>query len=116
MPAKGVVEVTREAHRAEAGSLVDAHGGLQWPRSAFPNDRPVLELGWLEVECNRCKTKAASRSTPSASPAIRRCGSWRRRSNADHAAGALRSAGSHDPAKQAREITPYKWVHPNEDR
>ena len=44
------------------------------------------EYGWLEVECHRCKTRA---SIPL--DAIRRL-------------------------TQEREITPYVWVHPEEDR
>jgi hypothetical protein len=51
--------------------------------------------GWLEIECCRCKTRA---SLPL--DAIRRA------RYADLEAGAF----------EQREITPYKWVHPDEER
>jgi hypothetical protein len=74
-------------------------------------------LGWLEVECNRCKTRASlpleairrPRDTPiwklEASLKCRSC----------------RKGRSAPPVRMikltaAREITPYKWVHPDEER
>jgi len=36
-------------------------------------------FGWLEVECNRCKTAQAFRWMRYADRAIRRSGSWKRR-------------------------------------
>jgi hypothetical protein len=34
-------------------------------------------LGWLEVECNRCKTRASCRSMQSAGCETRRYGNWK---------------------------------------
>src|SRR3954447_17410139 len=58
---KRAAEAVREAHRveAEAWSLqMEAYGGLAQPS---PTIRRCLngELAWLEVECNRCKTRAS---------------------------------------------------------
>ena len=30
--------------------------------------------------------------------------------------GSSRAAGAHDQVTETQEITPYKWVHPDEDR
>jgi hypothetical protein len=64
-------------------------------------------LGWLEVECNRCRTRAepAARCHPPAT------------GHADLEAGSIAQV----PVRmikltEAREITPYKWVRPDEDR
>jgi hypothetical protein len=74
-------------------------------------------LGWVEVECNRCKTRA---SLPL--DAIRRpCDKpiWKLESSFR-----CRSCGTRryrPPVRmikltEQREITPYKWVHPDEER
>jgi hypothetical protein len=73
--------------------------------------------GWMEIECNRCKTRASipleairrPRDTPiwklEAAPKCRSCRTPR-----------------HSPPvhmiklTQVREITPYVWVHPDEER
>ena len=62
-------------------------------------------LGWLEVECNRCKTP---RDTPLwKMEASLKCRSCRK--------------GRYAPpvhlikVTQMREITPHKWVHPDEE-
>jgi hypothetical protein len=55
--------------------MVHSHARLWRSGSALTNDRPVHQRrarGWLEVECNRCKTRASipldairrSRDTP----------------------------------------------------
>jgi hypothetical protein len=74
-------------------------------------------LGRLEVECNRCKTRASlpldairrPRDTPiSKLEASLKCRSCRK--------------GRHAPPvrmiklTERQEITPYKWVHPDEER
>ena len=74
-------------------------------------------LGWLEVECNRCKTRASlpldairrPRSTPIWKlEASLKCRSCRK--------------GRHAPPvrmiklTEQRQITPYTWVHPDEER
>ena len=54
-------KAAREADHAEAHALAAADGGL-W--RARPQPSPTIGqclnggLGWLEVECNRCKTRA----------------------------------------------------------
>src|SRR6478735_6028073 len=74
-------------------------------------------LGWLEVECNRCKTRASlpldairrPRDTPIWKlEASLKCRSCRKG----------RSAPPVHMIKltETREITPYKWVHPDEER
>jgi hypothetical protein len=74
-------------------------------------------LGWLEVECNRCKTRAslplADIRRPQDTPiwkleAALKCRSCKK--------------GRYPPPvhmiklTETREITPYKWVHPDEER
>jgi hypothetical protein len=72
----------RDADRAEAelwSIRMEAYGG---PAQPSPTIARCLNggLGWLEVECNRCKTRArACRSMRSADPEARRSGSWRHR-------------------------------------
>jgi hypothetical protein len=74
-------------------------------------------LGWLEVECHRCKTRASlpldvirrPRDTPV----------WKLRAALK---GRSCRKGRHAPPvhmiklTERQEITPYKWVHPDEDR
>jgi hypothetical protein len=74
-------------------------------------------IGWLEVECNRCKTRAslplADIRRPRDTPiwkleAALKCRSCRK--------GRYGAAGAHDKLTETREITPYLWVHPDEER
>jgi hypothetical protein len=70
----------RDADRAEAelwSIRMEAYGG---PAQPLPTIAQCLNGGlrWLEVECNRCKTRAC-RSMRSADPEARRSGSWRHR-------------------------------------
>jgi len=66
----------READRAEAEAL-----GL-WRMEGYGGQRSRLQpssmyqggLGWLEVECNRCKTRVVCRSVRSAVRVTRRFG------------------------------------------
>ena len=98
--------------------MVDPHGGFGGPAQPAPSIGQCLNggLGWLEVECNRCKTRASlpldairrSRDTPlwklEASLKCRAC-----------------RKGRHAPPvhmiklTEKREITPYLWVHPDEE-
>src|SRR6516164_4935717 len=71
----------RDADRAEAdlwSIRMEAYGG---PAQPSPTISQCLNggLGWLEVECNRCKTRASLPSMRSADPEARRSGSWRHR-------------------------------------
>jgi hypothetical protein len=77
----------------------------------------LTRYGWLEVKCKRCETSASipldavrrPRDTPI----------WKL-----EAALKCRSCGTHRykppvhmiKLTQQREITPYKWVHPDDDR
>jgi hypothetical protein len=95
---------------------MEGYGG---PAQPSPTIAQCLNggLGWLEVECNRCKTRA---SLPL--DAIRRPRDtpiWKL-----EAALKCRSCkkGRYAPPvhmiklTETREITPYKWVHPGEER
>jgi hypothetical protein len=74
-------------------------------------------LGWLEVECNRCKTRASlpldairrPRDTPiwklEAALKCRSC----RKGRYEPPVHMIKLTGT-------REITPYLWVHPDEER
>src|SRR3954452_14618860 len=72
---KRAAEAVREAHRAEAEAWslqMEAYGG---PAQPSPTIAQCLNggLGWLEVECNRCKTRASLPFLPtSAARATRR--------------------------------------------
>jgi hypothetical protein len=123
MRAQGARETAQKAIRdadraeAEAWSLrMEGYGG---PAQPSPTIRQCLNggLGWLEVECNRCKARASlpldairrPRETPLWKlEASLKCRSCRK--------------GRHAPPvhmiklTETREITPYKWVHPDEDR
>jgi hypothetical protein len=113
------IKAVREADRAgaEAWSIrMEGYGG---PAQPSPTIRQCLNGGysWMEIECNRCKTRA---SIPL--DAIRRPrdtsmwkleGSFRCRS-----CGTRRYKPPVHMIKltQEREITPYIWVHPDDDR
>jgi hypothetical protein len=109
----------READRAEAYAWSVQMEGYGGPAQPSPTIGQYLNggLGWLEVECNRCKTRA---SLPL--DAIRRPQDtpiWKL-----EAALKCRSCkkGRYAPPVHmikltaTREITPYKWVHPDEER
>jgi hypothetical protein len=107
----------READRAEAAAWsvrMEGYGGPAQPSPTI-GQRINGGLGWLEVECNRCKMRA---SLPL--DAIRRARDipiWKR-----EAALKCRSCrkGRYAPPvymiklTETRAITPYKWVHPSE--
>ena len=94
---------------------MEGYGG---PAQPSPTIAQCLNggLGWLEVECNRCKTRASlpldairrPRDTPLWKlEASLKCRSCRK--------------GRHAPPvhmiklTETREITPYVWVHPDEE-
>jgi hypothetical protein len=112
-------KANREADRAEAEAWSVRMEGYGGPAQPSPTIGQCLNggLGWLEVECNRCKTRASlpleairrPRNTPiwklEASLKCRSC----------------RKGRSAPPVRMIkltpeRQITPYKWVHPDEDR
>jgi hypothetical protein len=112
-----VKEAVREADRAEAEAWSIRMEGYGGPAQPSPTIGQCLNggLGWLEVECNRCKSRASlpldairrPRKTPiwKLEPSLK-CRSCRR--------------GRHAPPvhmirlTEQREITPYVWVHPDE--
>jgi len=74
-------------------------------------------LGWLEVECNRCKTRASlpldairrPRDTPLCKlEASLKCRSCRK--------GRYAPPVHMIKLTEMQEITPYVWVHPDEER
>src|SRR6202047_1125774 len=112
-------KAVREADRAEAQAWSIRMEGFGGPAQPSPTIGQCLNggLGWLEVECNRCKTRASlpldairrPRDTPIWKlEAALKCRSCRKG----------RSAPPVHMIKltEAREITPYLWVHPDEER
>jgi hypothetical protein len=112
-------KAAREADRAEAEAWSIRMEGYGGPAQPSPTIGQCLNggLGWLEVECNRCKTRASlpldAIRRPRVTPiwkleASLKCRSCRK--------------GRHAPPVRmikltaARAITPYKWVHPDEER
>lgn len=98
--------------------MVHTYGRLRRPCPAFPDHRAMPQRrDGLEVECARCKTRASlpldairrPRETPiwklEASLKCRSC-----------------KKGRYAPPvrmiklTETRMITPYKWVHPDEER
>jgi hypothetical protein len=116
---KRAIEAAREADRAEALAWSVRMEGYGGPAQPSPTIAQCLNggLGWLEVKCHRCETKASipldairrPRSTPIWKlEASLKCRSCRK--------------GRHAPPvhmirlTKQREITPYVWVSPDEDR
>src|SRR3954466_2883899 len=116
---KRAAEAVREAHRAEAEAWslqMEAYGG---PAQPSPTIGQCLNggLGWLEVECSRCKTRAslplADIRRPRDTPiwkleAALKCRSCRTRRYSP-------------PVRmikltEQQELSPYVWVHPSEER
>jgi len=73
-------------------------------------------LGWLEVECNRCKTRASlpldAIRRPRDTPLWKLEGSLKCRSCRK---GCIASHAHVIKLTEMREITPYKCVHPDDD-
>src|SRR3954470_5096714 len=116
---KRAAEAARDADRAEAEAWslqMEAYGG---PAQPSPSIGQCVNggLGWLEVECNRCKTRASiplgdvrrPRDTPIWKlEAALKCRSCKKG----------RSAPPVHMIKltETREIAPYAWVHSDEER
>jgi hypothetical protein len=109
----------RAADRAEAEAWSVQMEGYGGPAQPSPTIGQCINggLGWLEVECNRCKTRASlplnairrPRDTPIWKlEAALKCRSCRK--------------GRYAPPvhiiklTERQEVTPYKWVHPSEER
>src|ERR1700716_1446587 len=121
--AEGAREVAkkaiREADRAEAEAWSIRMEGFGGPAQPSPTIGQCLNggLGWLEVECNRCKTRASlpldairrPRDTPIWKiEAALKCRSCRK--------GRYAPPVHMIKLAERQEITPYKWVHPDEER
>ena len=109
----------RDAGRAEAelwSIRMEACGG---PAQPSPTIAQCLNggLGWLEVECNRCKTRASlpldAVRRPQSTPIWKLEASLKCRSC---------KKGRYAPPvhmirlTETQKISPYPWVHPDEER
>jgi hypothetical protein len=112
-------KAAREADRAEAHALSVQMEGYGGPAQPSPTIAQCLNggLGWLEVECNRCKTRVSlpldairrSQDTPIWKlEAALKCRSCRK--------GRYAPPVHMIKLTATREITPYKWVHPGDER
>ena len=115
---KAAKEAIRKADRAEAEAWSIRMEGCGGPAQPSPTIAQCLNggLSWLEVECNRCNTRASlpleairrPRDTPlwklEASLKCRAC-----------------RKGRHAPPvhmirlSAEREVAPYPWVHPDRE-
>jgi hypothetical protein len=112
-------EALREADRAEAEAWSVRMEGYGGPAQPSPTIAQCLNggIGWLEVECARCKTRASlpldairrPRDTPiwklEASLKCRSC----KKGRYAPPVRMIKLTGT-------REIRPYKWVHPDEEQ
>jgi hypothetical protein len=109
----------RDADRAEAEAWSVRMEGYGGPAQPSPTIGQCINggLGWLEVECKRCKTRASlpldairrPRTTPIWKiEAALKCRSCR----TPRYAPPVRMI----KLTKTREITPYLWVHPDEER
>ena len=112
-------QAVREADRAEAEAWSIRMGGVRRAGATITDDRACLNggLGWLEVECRRCKTRASLpldairrlRDTPIWKlEASLKCRSCRK--------GPYAPPVHMIKLTETREITPYLWVHPDDER
>jgi hypothetical protein len=113
------VKAVRAADRAEAEAWSVRMEGYGGPAQPAPTIAQCLNGGyaWLEVQCKRCETKASiplehvrrPRDTPiwklEGSFRCRSCGTRRYRPPAHM----IRQT-------ETRGITPYVWVHPDDER
>jgi hypothetical protein len=116
---KAAKKAIREADRAEAQAWSIRMEGYGGPAQPSPTIGQCLNggLGFLEVECNRCKTRASlpldAIRRPADTPiwkleAALKCRSCRR--------GRYAPPVHMIKLTESREITPYFWVHPDEER
>jgi hypothetical protein len=113
------IEAARDADRAEAEAWSIQMEGYGGPAQPSPTIGQCLNggLSWLEVECNRCKTRASLPLDAICRP--RHTPIWKL-----EAALKCRSCkkGRYAPPvhmiklTEQREIIPYVWVHPDEER
>lgn len=116
---EAAVKAAREADRAECEAWSIQMEGYGGPALPSPTLAQCLNggLGWLEVECARCKTRA---SLPL--EAIRRPRDtpiWKLESSLK--CRSCRHGRYAPPVRMikltdSQEISPYKWVYPDEER
>ena len=116
---KRATEAAREADRAEAEAWsirMEAFGGSAQPS---PTIAQCLNggYGWMEIECNRCKTRASillhAIRRPRTTPIWKLEGSFRCRSCGTPA---YKPRVHMIMLTETRLITPSLWVHPDEER
>ena len=111
-------EAIRKADRAEAEAWSLRMEGNGGPAQPSPTIAQCLNggLSWLEVECNRCKTRASLPLDAIKRPrdtllwkleASLKCRSCRK--------GRYAPPVHMIKLTKQREITPYLWVHPDEE-
>ena len=116
---EAATKAVREADRAEAAAWSVRMEGYGGPAQPSPTIGQCLNgrLGWLEVECNRCKTRvslplSAVRRPPDTPlwklEASLKCRSCRK--------GRYAPPVHMIKLTETQEITRYKWVHPDEER
>jgi hypothetical protein len=109
----------READRAEAEAWSVRMEGYGGPAQPSPTIGQCINggLGWLEVKCHRCETRASlpldairrPRDTPIWKlEASLKCRSCRK--------GRYAPPVHMVKLTETQTVTPYKWVHPDEDR
>jgi len=115
---EAAVNAAREADRAEADAWSIQMEGYGGPAQPSPTIGQCVNggLGWLEVECNRCKTRVSipldtirrPRDTPiwklEAALKCRSCGTRR-----------YKPPVHMIKLTAERDITPYVWAHPDDD-
>ena len=112
-------KAARAADRAEADAWSIRMEGYGGPAQPAPTIGQCLNggYGWLEIECCRCKTRASLPLNAIRRP--RDTAIWKLESSFR-----CRSCGTRrykPPVRmikltERREITPYKWVRPDEER
>jgi hypothetical protein len=111
-------EAAREADRAEAQAWsvrMEGYGGLR-SRPRWGNVSTAASAGWRS-NAGAARPALACRSTPSVDRGTLRFGSWKPHSSAGPARKAvMRHPCALSKLTETREITPYRWVHPDEDR
>ena len=97
--------------------MVAAHGRLWRPCAAVAHYRGMPAVGWLEVKCHRCETKASIPLDAIRRP--RNTSIWKL--EASLKCRPCRKGKYAPPVHmirltETREITPYVWIHPDEER
>jgi len=113
------VKAVRAADRAEAEAWSIRMEGCGGPAQPSPTIAQCLNggYGWLEVMCKRCQTRASLPLDAIRRPRVTPI--WKLEA-------ALKCRSCRTPRysppvhiiklTQEREITPYLWVHPNDER